>query len=257
MFLKPYYIFKLKFRLKFNKNPLIKVDAGVFSQNEEDFIISEIIKLLPNCPSTFIEFGVGNGWENNTVNLIPKFTGFWVDFEKIKLPQVYTKFITYYEKYVNLENLGNILEDISNRLNGEKIGLISVDLDGNDFAIVQEILNKKSLRPFIFVVEYNSNFSDEYVMEYDPDHIWDGSARYGASYKSYLKLFQENGFFPVATNLTGVNAFFVDIKYKNLFKYAQEFSENLCNPKFKYYTKFRKPIDKEFIFNARLIKINF
>ena len=84
---------------------------------------------------------------------------------------MYKKFITYYEEYIDLKNLGNILEDISNRLNGKKVGVISVDLDGNDFAIVREILNKKSLRPFIFVVEYNSNFSDEYIMEYNPDHI--------------------------------------------------------------------------------------
>ena len=61
-----YYIWKLNQRLKLNRNPLITEKFGTFSQNEEDVILQNIMRKIPEIPKTFIEFGVGDGWENNT-----------------------------------------------------------------------------------------------------------------------------------------------------------------------------------------------
>ena len=246
-----YYIWKLNQRLKLNRNPLITEKFGTFSQNEEDVILQNIMRKIPELPKTFIEFGVGDGWENNTVNLIPQFTGYWIGNEKIKLNSIYTKYVTYFERQIDLENLTNILNDIKSLAN-EKIGIISIDIDGNDYYVTKQILKEKILRPVIFIVEYNSNHDDFYVMNYNPNHKWNGSNNYGASYKSYLKLFNENNFSPVATNLTGVNAFFVSNEYINLFGYTQEISNQLCNPKFKYYTNYRPAKDKNSIFISRV-----
>jgi len=250
-----YYIWRLNRRLNLNTNPLITEKFGTFSQNEEDVILQNIIIKIPEIPKTFIEFGVGDGWENNTVNLIPKFTGFWIGNEDIKLNSIYAKFVTYFARQVDLDNLPHILNDVIS-LSQERIGIISIDIDGNDYYVTEQILKEKKLHPIIFIVEYNSNHEDFYVMNYNSNHKWNGSNKYGASYKSYLKLFSENNFSPVATNLTGVNAFFVSNEYIHLFKHAQEFPNQLCNPKFKYYTNYRPTIDKASIFLSRVNKWN-
>jgi hypothetical protein len=248
---KSYYILKLNYRFKLNKNPLITEKFGTFSQNEEDVILHNIIRKIPDIPKTFIEFGVGDGLENNTVNLIPQFVGFWIGNEKIKLNPIYAEYVTYFERQLDLDNLPQIIDDIIS-FSKEKIGIISIDLDGNDFYITKQILKEKILRPIVFIVEYNSNHDDYYVMSYNSNHKWNGSNEYGASYKSYLKLFNENNFSPVGTNLTGVNAFFISNEYIDLFKYAQEFPNQLCNPKFKFFTNYRPIKDKNSIFISKI-----
>jgi hypothetical protein len=46
-------------------------------------------------------------------------------------------------------------------------------------------------------------------MEYNPNHIWDGSDNYNASLKSLELLGNQLGYTLVGTNICGVNAFFV------------------------------------------------
>jgi hypothetical protein len=47
------------------------------------------------------------------------------------------------------------------------------------------------------------------VLEYNPNHIWDGSDKHGASLKSLELLGHRLGYSLVGTNMNGVNAFFV------------------------------------------------
>jgi hypothetical protein len=46
-------------------------------------------------------------------------------------------------------------------------------------------------------------------MKYDPNHVWDGSDKHGASLKSLELLGTKLGYTLVGTNRNGVNAFFV------------------------------------------------
>ena len=64
------YFYKIKLLVLFclEQNPLISKAHGKYSQNEEDNILENIIKMIGTIPKTFIEFGVGNGFENNTLN---------------------------------------------------------------------------------------------------------------------------------------------------------------------------------------------
>src|SRR5262249_11524755 len=67
------------------KNPLMAHGRRYFSQNDEDGILLEILRRLSITePSSFCEFGVGNGTENNTIILLAmKWRGIWVGEEDL------------------------------------------------------------------------------------------------------------------------------------------------------------------------------
>ena len=55
----------------------------VYSQNDEDGIIQEILNRIGETSKTFVEFGVGNGLENNTLTLLLKgWHGLWIEGER-------------------------------------------------------------------------------------------------------------------------------------------------------------------------------
>jgi hypothetical protein len=65
--------------------------------------------------------------------------------------------------------------------------VLSIDIDGNDYWIWEAI---NCVKARVVVIEYNAKFPPdfEWVMPYNPDHIWDGSDNYGASLKSLVLL---------------------------------------------------------------------
>jgi hypothetical protein len=60
-------------------------------------------------------------------------------------------------------------------------------------------------------MEYNGRWTPptEWVMPYNPDHVWDGSICFGASLTSLAKLAHRYGYRLVGCESRGINAFFV------------------------------------------------
>jgi len=59
---------------------LNRYEGQVFSQNGEDGIIAEIFSRIGSTTKTFVEFGVGNGTENNSAYLLLKgWSGYWFE----------------------------------------------------------------------------------------------------------------------------------------------------------------------------------
>ena len=66
-------------------NPLRLEKYGykVYSQNDEDGIIAEIFQRIGTTNKTFVEFGVGDGLENNSHYLLLKgWNGLWIEGSK-------------------------------------------------------------------------------------------------------------------------------------------------------------------------------
>ena len=69
-------------------NPLLKPIVSSFSQSDEDGIIERIAQRLKISEGIFVEFGVGNGTENNTLNLLMNgWKGMWFGGESIGIPK--------------------------------------------------------------------------------------------------------------------------------------------------------------------------
>jgi hypothetical protein len=205
----------------------------VYSQNDEDGIINEIFKRIGTADKTFVEFGVQDGLESNGHFLLFRgWRGLWIDggeksLKKIKKyfsDPISSKQLTAVRAFITAENINDLIS--GNGFNGE-IDLLSIDIDGNDYWVWQAI---KCVSPRVVAIEYNAKFPPdcEWVMEYNPSHVWDRSDKFGASLKSLELLGDKLGYRLVGTNINGVNAFFVkkDLA-KDLFPHPPT-AENLC-----------------------------
>lgn len=208
----------------------------VYSQNDEDGIIEEIFNRIGTTNKTFVEFGVGNGLENNTHYLVHKgWNGLWLEgnknsvkeIKKIFKKPIVEKRLSVLKAFITKDNINTLIEKDGN-ISGE-IDLLSIDMDGNDWWIWKEI---KCINSRVVVIEYNAKFPPnfEWVMEYNEKHIWQRDDEHGASLKSLEILGKKLGYKLVGTNVSGINAFFVrEDLAKDLFVIPST-AEKLYNP---------------------------
>ena len=137
---------------------IIDYEFQVFSQWGEDGIISYLVNNIDIENNFFIEFGVENYLESNTRFLLKKFnwSGLIIDssqknIDYIKKDKIYWQHdINALCEFISRENVNKIfLENISQK----NIGLLSIDIDGNDYWVWKAIT---TIDPSIVVIEYNS-----------------------------------------------------------------------------------------------------
>lgn len=73
-----------------------------------------------------------------------------------------------------------------------KVDLISIDIDGNDFWIIDAIL--KQQKPAVIIAEFNAMYTDSRAIRYNPDHVWAGDSYYGFTFKAGEKLAELHGY---------------------------------------------------------------
>lgn len=203
-------------------NPINRYGAKCFSQSDEDGITMEILGRMGAVQDgVFAEFGVGNGTENNTLVLKALgWRGFWVGGEPLAFDvrQAEDRF-SFTQAWVTLENVVKLAEDGRRRLKSKSIDVLSIDLDGNDFYLVQALL-ASGIAPKLFIVEYNARFPPpvKWKIDFDPSHTWKGDDYFGASLACFVELFEGSGFRLVCCNgHTGANAFFVREEFESSF----------------------------------------
>lgn len=201
------------------------VEFGVFSQFGEDGIIQYLIRRarIPPALRTFVEFGVEGYREANTRFLLlnDNWRGLIMDgsgsnMAAVRAWPLFWKYdLTAQEAFIDRDNIDDLL--IKAGFAGE-IGLLSIDIDGNDYWVWERI---SAVNPVIVIVEYNSLFgaSRAVAVPYDPnfDH---GRAHYshlywGCSLRALELLAVRKGYALVGSNHAGCNAFFVKQDHLN------------------------------------------
>lgn len=200
-----------------NAKSINEAEFKVFSQFGDDGIIQFLVNKIPLLSEVFVEFGVENYEESNTRFLLMhnNWKGLIIDgsrthIDYVKSSSIYWRHeLTAVNSFITAENINQILED--NGINNE-IGLLSVDIDGNDYWVWKAITVVEAA---IVVVEYNSLFGNEraITIPYRPDFSR-GSAHYsslyfGASLPALCDLAQSKGYTFVGCNQAGNNAYFV------------------------------------------------
>jgi hypothetical protein len=185
----------------------------VYSQNDEDGIIEQIFKRIGITSKTFVEFGVENGLENNTLRLLLEgWSGLWIESSEGHVGEINRKFsdvvangrLRVIEAVVDRDNINTL---IGTYCNGE-IDFLSIDIDGNDIYILEAI---DVVNPRVIVVEYNGKFRPplSVAQRYDPTHKWSGTDYGGASLAAITKVADRKGYNLVGCGIVGVNAFLV------------------------------------------------
>lgn len=204
-------------KLKQDIKSLGEVEFQAFSQRGEDGILQYIIGRIEIPNRIFIEFGVEDYTESNTRLLLManSWSGLVIDGDAanvrfIKEDFIYWKYdITALHSFITKENIDTL---ITSYTSCRDIGLLSVDIDGNDYWVWEAIV---SVSPRIVVCEYNSAFgpSKKVSVPYDSGFVR-GRAHYselywGASLAAFCSLAEKKGYDFIGTAEAGVNAFFV------------------------------------------------
>lgn len=197
--------------------PLWKHEFKVFSQWGEDGIIQYLVNNLDINQRTFIEFGVEDFSESNCRFLMMKdqWHGFVIDGSSANIAQLRDSY--YYWQYrlnskaafITRENIAKLLDESGFK---KDIGLLSVDIDGVDYHVLEAL---HDWRPAILIVEYNDAFGWQRPVSvpYDPAFVRRqkhfSNQYWGANLPAFYYLAGKRGYALVGTNSVGSNAFFV------------------------------------------------
>ena len=198
-------------------NHISDVGFRVFSQWGEDGIIEWMISRIPGLMPSFVEFGVESYSEANTRFLLERrnWRGLVADSSAENVTLIQQSDLTWRHnlvaerRFIDTKNIDDLF--VANGFAGE-IGLLSIDVDGQDFWIWNAI---SAVNPQIIICEYNAVLGDKHAITvpFDPSfertRAHSSNLYWGTSIMALNKLASKRGYTLVGSNLEGCNAFFV------------------------------------------------
>jgi hypothetical protein len=189
----------------------------VFSQWGEDGILQHLLRHIPVPRNIFVEFGVENYLESNTRFLLTNsnWAGLVIDgssdgIEFIKRDEIYWRHnLKAQQSFITRDNINDLIR--RNGVTGE-IGLLSIDIDGNDYWVWEAI---DVIVPSVVVIEYNARFGPDraVTIPYDAGFVrtaaHHSNVYFGASLPALCLLAKRKGYSFVGCNSAGNDAFFV------------------------------------------------
>jgi hypothetical protein len=194
----------------------------VFSQFDEDGIIGHLLHEIPQTPKTFVEFGVADYRESNTRFLVRQadWRGVIIEADPVccehirRLEESWRYDLRLVEAFITRENINKLIADAG--FEGD-IGVLSIDIDGNDYWVWKAL---DVVTPMITVIEFNGRFGPDRAVSipYDPTFTRMAASHtgiyYGASLAAMIKLANEKGYDYVGSNSADINAFFVRSEHR-------------------------------------------
>jgi len=190
-------------------------EKKVFSQNGEDGVTMRLIDIIYDGDHNnkfFVEFGVENGTECNTRILREKYN--WDGLQMDGCNE--NDSIHLRKEFITKENIVELFKKYNVP---QKINVLSVDIDFNDFYCLKEILSNYQCD--IIICEYNATHlpNEDKIVVYDKNGCWDFSNYFGASLLSLDKLGKMYNYSLIYCDKNGVNCFFIHndiLRNKNL-----------------------------------------
>lgn len=198
--------------------PLSEAGFRVYSQFEEDGKLLLVFSVIGMTNKTFVEIGSDDGINSNSANLYFNFGwhGLFIDgnpgsirrgkkfFSKYPHPWYYKpRFVC---ARVTRENINEIIGGAGYK---SEVGLLSIDIDGNDYWIWDAIT---VIDPQVVIIETHNEFGmNNIVVPYDPEYTYPGKHPdyHGASPVAMNKLAKRKGYRLAGANELGFNFIFV------------------------------------------------
>jgi len=163
-----------------------------YSQNGEEKIIIDLLDQDISKGGFVVELGAQDGYHlSNSRYLIEQgWNHILIDADNKGNQEVK-------EHKITKENINELMAKYNCP---KEFDFLSIDLDGNDYWILDEIL--KQYRPKLVVAEYNASFAvrESKTIKYDPEFIWQGDTYFGFTLEAGKKLAKKNGYKPVMQN---------------------------------------------------------
>lgn len=222
---------------------LSDVEFKVFSQFGDDGILQYLLYHLNISPNaqTFVEFGVENYQESNTRFLLINNNWRGLVMDGLESNMEYVRRSSYYWRhnltakaaFIDAENINDLIS--SSGFEGE-IGILSIDIDGNDYWVWDKI---KVVNPIIVVAEYNGLFGSKHALTIPYDRNFRrAQAHYsnlywGCSLAALNHLAIKKKYVFCGCNSAGNNAYFVRNDYVNAHIPKPSLKEGFNEPKFR------------------------
>ncbi len=199
------------------KRPLRDAEFKVSSQWGDDGIIQYLIQQVGVTSQTFVEFGVQDYQESNTRFLLKNdnWRGLIIDGDpafmaRVRSEDIYWRYdLSALAAFITKENINDLIKGAGM---AGPLGILSVDIDGNDYWVWEAI---DVVDPAIVIVEYNSVFGPRRTVSvpYDPAFVRQKAHSsylfWGCSLAALCLLAERKGYVFVGCNSNGNNAYFV------------------------------------------------
>lgn len=201
--------------------PLPKLaDAGfrVFSQFEEDGYLLYLAAVLELEPRTFVDIGSSDGINSNCANLAINlgWHGLFIDGNEGAIsagrqfyanhPDTSLHPPIFSHAFIKAENINDLISCAGIR---GRIGIVSIDLDGNDCWVWKAL---EVVSPAVVIIETHIEFGmGNIAVPYDPEYFYPGKHPdyHGASAGAMVSLARKKGYRLVGANRYGFNLIFV------------------------------------------------
>jgi len=202
---------------RMNPEDLRDAEFSVFSQGGADGLLQHLLRHVTVSHPIFVEFGVGDYRESNTRFLAVNnhWSGLLLEADASAVaairqdPIYWQRNLKAAQAFITRDTIDGLL--VQHGMKGP-IGVLSIDVDGNDYWIWDTI---HSVTPAIVIVEYNHRFGPERAVSipYDPefrrDRAHPSMIYYGASLAALAALGRRKGYALVGCTRLGNDAFFV------------------------------------------------
>lgn len=194
------------------------VGARIFSQFEEDGLLLYLDAVLELEHCTFVDIGAADGINSNCANLALNlgWHGLFIDGD----PQAIARGRRFYqehldtelwppvfvEAFITRENIDQLILDAG--FSGP-VGIMSIDIDGNDYWVWKAV---SAVDPAVVVIETHIEFGmRNIVVPYDAQHVYPGKHPdyFSASPVAMVRLAGRKGYRLVGANRYGFNLIFV------------------------------------------------
>ncbi len=174
-----------------------------YAQFSEENIFDYIFENIGTGNKFLVDFGangLNQGMSNSKYLLSKGWEGLLMDSDNSGNDLIKKEFI-------NADNICELFEKYSVP---STFDFLSIDLDGNDFHILKNILDF-GFKPRVIYNEFNGTLPNDrsITIKYNPLHIWGEDNYYGASFLAFKKLLKTHGYTLVyqinTTNMLFIN----------------------------------------------------
>jgi hypothetical protein len=198
--------------------PGLGAGARIFSQFEEDGLLLYLDAVLELEQHSFVDIGAADGINSNCANLalnlgwhglfiegspplVDRGRKFYQEHPDTQLwPPVFV------QAFITRENINQLILDTG--FSGP-IGIMSIDIDGNDYWVWEAV---NAVDPAVVMIETHIEFGmRNIVVPYDPQHVYPGKHPdyFSASPVAMVRLAGRKGYRLVGANRYGFNLIFV------------------------------------------------
>lgn len=192
----------------------------IYAQFGEETIFEYVFDHIGAKEKYLVDFGAGtlNSGLSNSRYLIEKgWKGLLMDGNPAEVNDIIK------QEFITSENIVSLFDKYNVPKNFD---LLSIDIDGNDFWVLQSIL-KSDYSPRVIINEFNGCLPEDksMVMKYNPSHSWGENDYYGASFLAFKMLMNQAGY-TLVHQIATTNMIFIKNDIVPEFDYGVSYTRN-------------------------------